>query len=167
MLIFLIEAFIICLLFTLICVLTIEKSKERLEYVRMDYPPKIVERLIELGKMERKEMPTPIERIAKKWPAMIVLALILGLVVKYLNGAEGFIKGFLLSYALWTVVDWYDAFVIDCIWFCHTPRAVIEATEAMVSSYYDYAFHIKGSLWGMVIGLSCSLIAGLFVEILP
>lgn len=160
------EALIICVLFTLICVLTLDKSKKNLEYVRLDYPPEIVERLIKMGKMERKETPSHLERIKKKWPAIIVFGVIMGLLLKYINGAEGFIKGFLLSYGLWTVVDWYDAIVIDCIWFCHTPRAVIEGTEDLVSSYRDYMFHVKGSLWGMVIGLLSSLIAGLIVMVI-
>lgn len=69
----------------------------------------------------------------------------------------------LTAYALWCVVDWFDAIVLDCLWFCHDRHFVIKGTEDMVKDYHDYWFHIKGSLIGMVLAIPAALIAGLIV----
>lgn len=60
------------------------------------------------------------------------------------------------------VVDWYDALVIDCLWFCHSKRCIIPRTEDMTTAYHDYGFHIRGSVKGMLIGPQvCLLVGGL------
>ena len=46
-------------------------------------------------------------------------------------------------------MDGYDAFVLDCVWFCHSKRCVIPGTEDLVDAYHDYMFHIKESAVGM------------------
>jgi len=71
-------------------------------------------------------------------------------------------KGFLYSYLLWNIVDWWDAIFIDCIWFCHSKKVIIPGTEGM-KEYKDYLFHIKESLKGMLFGLPTCVIVGLFV----
>ena len=163
---FVIESVIICAIFTFLCVLGVERGKKNLENVRLDYPDKIVERLFEIGLLEKKETPSYSERLKKKWPLLIAFGVIEGLVVKYANNASSFIQGFLISYALWTVVNWYDAFIIDCVWFCHSKRVIIEGTEDLRDAYRDYMFHIKGALRGMITGVFSSIIAGLFVLVM-
>ncbi len=37
----------------------------------------------------------------------------------------------LTAYALWNVVNWFDAIVLDCLWFCHDKHFVIKGTEDM------------------------------------
>jgi len=64
------------------------------------------------------------------------------------------------AYALWSVVNWFDAIVLDCLWFCHDRHFVIPGTEDMVKDYHDYWFHIKGALIGMVLGCPAALVAG-------
>ena len=68
-----------------------------------------------------------------------------------------------MAYALWNVVNWFDAIVLDCLWFCHDKHFVIKGTEDMTKDYHDYWFHIKGSLLGMVLAIPSALIAGLIV----
>ena len=89
--------------------------------------------------------------------------MLLGLLVRYANGCTTFWGGFLTAYALWNVVNWFDAIVLDCLWFCHDPHFVIKGTEDMTKDYHDYWFHIKGSLLGMVLAIPSALIAGLIV----
>lgn len=73
---------------------------------------------------------------------------------------EGFGYGFLL----WTIVNIYDAVIIDICWFCQNPRFVFEGTEDMVADYHDYWFHIKESLKGEVIALVVCAIVGLIIH---
>ena len=91
---------------------------------------------------------------------MIVVGLLLGLIVRFINGCTTFLAGFATSYLLWIIVGWYDALILDCLWFCHSKRCIIPGTEDLTAAYHDYGFHIKGSCAGMLIGLPCCLIAG-------
>lgn len=162
---FVIESLVLCVLFT---AAILSQMKKPLGTILYSYPPAIVDRVIELGLVEDKDRKTPsrVKAIKKKWPAIIVFGIILGLFVFFVNDARSFVSGFLTSYGLWLVVDWYDAFVLDIGWFCHSKKVIIPGTEDMVDAYHDYWFHIKGSLTGMVLGLPACLIAGLFCQII-
>ena len=166
MLTFIIEAAVICIVFTLICMLSVDGMMNNLEFAKLNYPDEIVERLVELGKVSNEKTPSFLERIKRKWPLTVVFGIIMGVLARYINGCTTFFSAFGISYLLWTVVTWYDAFVIDCLWFCHSKRCVIPGTEDLIEAYHDYMFHIKGSLRGMVLGLICSLLAGLVVVVL-
>ena len=108
----------------------------------------------------------PIKSIFNYPPAIIQRCDKLGLVVKYINGRTTFWCGVLTAYALWVVVNWFDALVMDCIWFCHDKHFVIPGTEDMTDAYHDYGFHIKGALIGMALGIPAALAAGLVVILL-
>lgn len=161
-----IEVVVISLLFTLVCMLSVDSMMNNLETAKLNYPEKIVERLIEEGRVTGDKPPTFLERIRKKWPLMIVFGIMMGIIVRYVNGCTSFLSGFGISYLIWTVVDWYDAFVIDCLWFCHSKRCIIPGTEDLTDAYHDYMFHIRGSAEGMVIGLPVSATSALTVVLL-
>ena len=95
---------------------------------------------------------------------VIVLVILSVLVLKKINHAETFFEGFISSYIIWLSIAWFDALIIDCLWFCHSKRMRIPGTEDM-KEYKDYLFHIKQSCIGTIIGLpSCALI-GLLVAL--
>lgn len=101
----------------------------------------------------------------KKLAAAFLFAAIFAAIVYFVNGARSFAAGFGISYLIWTVVNWYDAFVIDCLWVCHDKRVRIPGTEDM-KEYQDYWFHIRASLKGQVIGVPVALVAGGLTEAL-
>ena len=126
--ILLIECLIGIILFTLIVVpLTL---KDPLGSVG-DYPPAIRERCIELGLVSKTEKRFTTKELIKKVIAMIVFTVLFSFVVYKFNGADTFIDGFVNSYIIWLAVDWYDAIVLDCIWFCHSKKVMIKGTEDM------------------------------------
>ena len=102
----------------------------------------------------------------KKWPAAIVLGMILGAVVYFVNGSRSFLNGFLVSYGLWMIVDWYDAIVIDILWLCHSKAYILPGTEDMTAAYHDYGYHVKSTCVGMLIGLPICLLIGLTVQVI-
>lgn len=159
--IFLIESIVLCVLFT---IMIVSRMRKPLITIIYSYPPAIVDRVIELGLIQDYNRTTSntIKALKKKWPAIIVFGMLLGTLVFFVNHARGFTSGFLTSYSLWLVVDWYDALILDIVWFCHSKHVRIAGTEDMIEAYHDYWFHIKGSLLGMVLGLPACLIAGLF-----
>lgn len=162
---FLIESILLCVIFT---IMILSRMKKPLITIIYSYPPAIVDRVIELGSIQdndRKSSNTK-KALKKKWPAIIVFGILLGALVFFVNDAHSFTTGFLTSYSLWLVVDWYDALILDIVWFCHSKSVRIPGTEDMLKAYHDYWFHIKGSLLGMLLGLPACLIAGLFCQML-
>lgn len=164
--VFIIETIVICALFTIVCMSSVDKTMNNLELAKLDYPNAIIDRLIEQGRVSNVKAQSVVDRVKKKWPAIIVLGIIVGLIVRYVNGCNTFKSGFITSYLIWIIVDWYDALVIDCLWFCHSKRCVIPGTEDMIDAYHDYMFHINGSCIGMLIGLPSCLVAGVIVALL-
>lgn len=163
---FIIEVVIICIVFTIACISSTDRMMKNLDLVKLDYPEAIVNRLIEQGRISDEKPLTLFERVKKKWPAIIVFGVIIGLIVRYANGCITFKDGFLTSYLIWIIVDWYDALILDCGWFCHSKKVIIPGTEDLKDAYHDYMFHIKGSLAGMLIGLPCCLIAGVICALI-
>jgi len=155
----LIESVIACLLFTLLIFFLMHKNPLNMIH---DYPPAIQDKVRELGLINDQQKGYSKTDIIRKVVAIIVFGLVLAFAVYKFNGADTFIKGFLYSYLLWNVIDWWDAIVIDCIWFCHSKKVVIPGTEGM-KEYKDYLFHIKGSLKGMLFGIPACLIVGMLV----
>ena len=156
---FLVESVIACLAFTLMVFLM---SRDSIKVV-FNYPPVIIERCRSLGLVDDSNRPGGPVFYAKKLIALLLFGVLLGLLVRYVNGCTTFWCGVFTAYALWCVVNWFDAFVLDCLWFCYDKHFVIPGTEDMVSAYHDYWFHIKGDFIGMVLAIPSVLIAGVIV----
>ena len=146
---FLIESLIACAVFTLFVFLM---SRDPVKSI-FNYPPAIIERCKSLGLVNDSNKPGGVAFYFKKIIALVVFGILLGLLVRYVNKCETFCSGALTAYALWCVVNWFDAIVLDCIWFCHDPHFIIKGTEDMTKDYHDYWFHIKGALIGMLLAI--------------
>ena len=145
-----------CILFTLVVVAV--SLKDPLMQVN-NWPPAIQQRARELGLIREEQMSGSKKVYAKKLAAALVIAIAFAALVFFANGARSFADGFGYSYLIWTVVNWYDALVIDCLWVCHDRRVRIPGTENM-KEYRDYWFHIRGSFMGQVLGLPVALLVG-------
>ena len=124
-----------------------------------DYPPAIRKRCVELGLIENTEKRFSAKDIIRKCLGVIVLVILSVLVVKKINHAETFFEGFISSYIIWLSIAWFDALIIDCLWFCHSKRMRIPGTEDM-KEYKDYLFHVRGCEIGTMLGLVIALLAG-------
>lgn len=159
--VFLVESVIACAVFSLFVFLM---SRDPVKTI-FNYPPAIIDRGRSLGLVDDSNKPGGAVFYAKKITALVVFGILLGLLVRYVNGCTSFWIGALTAYALWVVVNWWDAFVLDCLWFCHDKHFVIPGTEDMVKEYHDYWFHIKGSLIGMVLAIPAAIVAGIITVI--
>lgn len=157
--IILIESILLCILFT-IMVYIMSKNPISTLY---NYPPKIQERVKNLEEYKDK-IPTTKNKIFAKVVASIFIIIIISLVLRYINGYTTFKEGFGYGFLLWTIVNIYDALVIDICWFCQNPRFVFKGTEDMINEYHNYWFHIKESLKGEVIALIVCAIVGLIIQ---
>ena len=154
-----IESVVLCLIFTLMVYLM---SRDPIKTV-YNYPPKIQERVKSLEEYKDK-IPTNENKIVIKLFACVIFLAILAFVLKYVNGCDTFIEAFGYGLLLWTIVNLYDAIVLDIIWFCHDKHFVLKGTEDMVEEYHNYAFHLKGFLIGEGLALVICALAGLVVQ---
>lgn len=157
--ILIIESIALCILFT-IMVYIMSRNPIKTLY---NYPPKIQERVKTLDEYKDK-IPTQKNKVFAKSVASILIIAIISLILRYVNGYRTFIEGFGYGFLLWTIVNIYDAVVMDIIWFCHDPYFVFKGTEDMVDEYHNYWFHIKGSLIGEVLSLVICAIVGLVIQ---
>ena len=154
-----IEAVVLCVVFS---VMVYIMSQEPIKTL-YNYPPKIQERVKSM-EMYKDQIPTAKNKIVAKVAFSIVIIAIISLILRYVNGYTTFIEGFRYGFLLWTIVNIYDAVVIDICWFCQNPRFVFEGTEDMVAEYHNYWFHIKESLKGEVIALGVCTVVGLVIQ---
>ena len=158
--IFLIEAVVACLLFTLMIKLI---SHNRQEIFTNDYPPVVTDKLRALGLISEKP-PAKKKDIIRKLIALSVYAVMFALLLRYVNGLTTFGEAALTAYGLWLVVDWYDFLVVDIL------MAPFDKfyQKSGVSAFDKSAvwFHFKGSLRGTVLGLIFAPLVGLLVILL-
>ena len=154
-----IESIILCAAFTL-AVFVISRKPINTVY---NYPPKIQERVKSLD-YYKDSIPTQKNKITAKLVACVLFVVVLSLILRFVNGYTTFIEAFGYGFLLWTVVNLWDAIVLDIIWFCHDPYFVLKGTEDMVADYHDYWFHIKGFFIGEGLALIICALAGLVVQ---
>ena len=159
--IIIIETIILGLLFT---IMVYKMSRNPIKEL-YNYPPKIQERVKSLEQY-KKDIPTQKKKISVKLVASLIIIIVISLIMKYINGYNSFLDGFKYSFIIWSIINWYDAIVLDCLWFCHSKQFIIKGTEDMVDEYHNYWFHIKGSIIGEIIGLFVCLIVGAIVTLL-
>ena len=132
-----------------------------------NYPLKIQERVKSLPEYQDK-IPTEKNKVAAKCIASILIIAVISLILRYVNGYTTFLEGFGFGFLLWTVVNLYDAIVLDIIWFCHDPYFVFKGTEDMKNEYHNYWFHIKGFFIGEALALIVCALAGVVIQfVLP
>lgn len=154
-----IESIILCAVFTLM-VFAISREPIKTLY---NYPPKIQERVKSLDEYKDK-VPTQKNKLVAKLCASILFLAIICLVLRYINGYTTFIESFKYGFLLWTVVNLYDAVVLDIIWFCHDKHFVFKGTEDMVNEYHNYWFHIKGFFIGEILAIIVCIFAGVVIQ---
>lgn len=154
-----IESIVLCLIFTLMVYLM---SREPIKSL-YNYPPNIQERVKTLDEY-KDQIPTQKNKLAAKLCACVLFVVVLSLILRYINGYTTFMQAFGYGFLLWTIVNLWDAVVLDIIWFCHDPHFVFKGTEDMVSDYHDYWFHIKGFFIGEGLAVVICAIAALVVQ---
>ena len=159
--IIIIETFILSVIFT---IMVYKMSRNPIKEL-YNYPPRIQERVKSLEQYKDK-IPTQKKKISVKLIASLIIIIVISLIMKFINGYNTFVDGFKYSFIIWSIINWYDAIVLDCIWFCHSKQFIINGTEDMVDEYHNYWFHIKGSILGEIIGLIVCLIVGFVVSII-
>lgn len=129
-----------------------------------NYPPAIQKRAIERGITTQEEM----NANAKKNKIIgIIVMILLGVAISCgINKEKTFLAGFVQSYIFLNAFSFFDALVIDTIWFCHSKWWRIPGTEDMTEAYHDYAFHWKWFFLCLVGSIPIAAIIGGLVALI-
>ena len=157
--IIIIESVILCIIFTLM-VYAISREPIKTLY---NYPPKIQERVKMLDEYKDK-IPTQKNKLVSKIFASILFLAIICIILRYINGYTTFTQSFGYGFLLWTIVNLYDAIVLDIIWFCHDKYFIFKGTEDMIEEYHNYGFHIKGFFIGELLAVVICAISGIIIK---
>lgn len=87
----------------------------------------------------------------KAFGLIIALALLEGIV--WWVGAHSFTDAFIIIYSLWTIINWYDCFILDWVFFANIKAVRLPGTEHMDKAYHQKKYHFVRALYGMLIGL--------------
>ena len=158
---FIIECIILIIVFTLAIIVPL--CKNPVWWIH-DYPKDIQEKYFETHERIPAE-PLSGQALIKKSVAILICLALMVVLVK-LAGASNFAQGFLFSYGLWLVVDWYDCFFLDWVLFANIKMIRLEGTEHMDGAYHQKKYHFVQSCIGMLIGLVPSLLCGWIIGII-
>lgn len=154
-----IESIILCAIFTIMVYLM---SREPIKTL-YNYPPKIQERVKTIDEYKDK-IPTQENKVIAKVLASILFLIIISIVLRYINGYTTFLESFKYGFLLWTIVNLYDAIVLDIIWFCHDKHFIFKGTEDMGEEYHNYLFHLKGFAIGEMLAIIICALAGAIIQ---
>ena len=94
--------------------------------------------------------------IKKALGLLVALTLLVGIV--WWIGAQSFLEAFVIIYALWTIINWYDCFILDWVFFANIKAVRLPGTEHMDKAYHQKKYHFIRALYGMIIGLLPSVL---------
>ena len=159
----LIECVVLCILFAAV-VMTIATHTNPLTWV-YNYPPYVVKRCEELHLIEPRTVNKKTV-YTKKLIFCVLVGILFGLVMRYVNQITEFLPAALTTYLIWLVVDWFDFLVLDSLWFMNNKSLTIPGTEDLPYPNGTYAFHAMASLRGMLLGVIFAVVAGIVVILL-
>ncbi len=156
-----IEGLLMCFILLLICVLGIANGPVGLVIF---YEQEVKDRVIELGLTTK-------EKIKKTWIitliALFVPQIVLPPVMVYgINGAEGFLDGFIQILIILMMAGLFDRLFIDWWWVGHTKAWVIPGTEDLMP--YIHGKTLVKKWLGTIIGfpILAAILAGVIQLIL-
>lgn len=141
------------------------KKKGRLGMIQ-EYPKAIQDRCRELGLIQESAGKLTKKATIGKLGFFIAYIFLQTVLAYYIGGARTFFEGWLQGYIMWVAEMWFDALIVDCIWFCHSKKMIIPGTEDMMEDYHDYWHHIKYAVIGMFTQAVIALPVGFLVRML-
>ena len=129
-----------------------------------DYPPDIQEEYFKTH--ERVPVSVKSRTVFLKKACALVFALAALTLLTCLAGGDSFLSGFVISYGLWSVINWYDCFFLDWVLFANIKRIRLPGTEHMDQAYHQKWYHAKRAFIGAILGLLPCLITGVILWLL-
>lgn len=159
--IFIIEAIVLTVIFT--GMILIPLIKNPVWWIH-DFPKDIQEEYFKTHERIPSAFFSATVLIKKCIGLLIALGILIGLI--WFVGAKNFTQAFIVSYGLWTIIDWYDCFILDWIFFANMKSVRLPGTEHMDKAYHQKKYHFIRSLYGMIVGLIPCLIGSVLYTLL-
>lgn len=83
----------------------------------------------------------------------------------YFDGARDFKNGFIYSFTIWIIIKLYVVFILDCLWYAHSPKYWIKGTEDLEKEYKNYKFYLSSIPRSLIVGAIVSIIIGIILQV--
>lgn len=160
--IFTAEGLVLCTIFTIFNLAYLFKRPLDWFY---DYPDEVQARMRTLPQYQGKIPEKRSNYKKKKLPAALLFIIVLSIIV-WFSGAHSFVIGSLYTFSLFMVINFYDALVLDTLFFCHSKKIRFPGTEDMVKVYNNPKKHWLGFVKGTGFAAVIALIVGGIVTLL-
>ena len=129
-----------------------------------DYPKDIQEEYFKTHERIPTEPFSVTVMLKKGFAILLAIACVTGLII--LAGAHDFVSGFLGSYGIWFVINWYDCFFLDWVLFANVKCIRLPRTEHMDKAYHQKKYHFVHAIIGMGVGVIPCVICGIIIMLL-
>lgn len=154
-----IECAAACVIFSAIIVGSVLENNEA--WIT-EYAPEVQKRFLECNpdyKPKGRNSST-FAFVAAKLAVCVLFTAVLTMMA-YLAGARGFITGALYSYIIWSVVNVFDAVVLDILVFAKWKRIRLRGTEDMDKEYFsNWRKSLLDCVYGILIGIPVACACG-------
>lgn len=157
----------LCLLFWLICFLNTGNDQKNMLGFR-SYP-KEVQELVRKDPVLGKIAPAEInigKVLISNFILFGIIFLLVGLIIKYTMGFNGFADAFIYFLILGEVLNLFDLIIIDLLWWRNTPRIRFSCVSDK-KMYQNPSVHIASFIRAIFMYLTIALIIAGILTILP
>lgn len=156
----------LCLLFWLICYLNTGSDKKNMLGYR-SYP-KAVQDLVKKDEVLCKMVPGEINLVKVFISNLIlftVIFLIVGLIIKFASGFNGFWDAFIYFLLLGGIMNLFDLVVIDLLWWRNTSRIRFSCVSDK-ALYQDPSVHLASFYRGAIMYLLVALLVSCIISLI-
>ncbi len=127
MILAIIEGIILSFTLLMICVINIQNGPVGgVHYYEKD----VWDRVVEMGLLTEKEIKR--NKSLSAIPFFVMMIIVCPVMVFFLNGASGFMEGFIQLLTVYMICNLFDRLFIDWYWVGHTKAWIIPGTEDLM-----------------------------------
>lgn len=157
----------LCFLFWVICYLNTGNDQKNMIGFR-SYPSEVQELVRKdpvLGKLAPKEI-NMVKVLISNFILFTVIFLIVGLIIKFTVGFNGFMDAFIYFLVLGETLNLFDLVVIDLLWWRNTERIRFSCVRNK-KLYQNPSVHIESFSRAIVMYLMIALLVAAILTVLP
>ncbi len=157
----------LCFLFWVICYLNTGNDQKNMIGFR-SYPSEVQELVRKdpvLGKLAPKEI-NMVKVLISNFILFTVIFLIVGLIIKFTVGFNGFMDAFIYFLVLGETLNLFDLVVIDLLWWRNTERIRFSCVRNK-KLYQNPSVHIESFSRAIVMYLMIALLVAVILTVLP
>lgn len=156
-----VKTVILCLIFFLICYVNTGSDEKNLIGLR-SYPLSVQEKVRNNDKFKDKVKPV---NLVKVFISNLILFSIIFLIVFYFGRSNGFIKNFIDLLICGQIINAFDYYVIDLLWWRNSSRIRFSFIPDK-KEYQDKTMHYQSFLRGIIMYILVAVIDAIILTII-